>query len=393
MAPSPAEWGFEAAHPAPQRRGSVRTRRLFWVAAAWLTFGPALALGAPVLQSQDADRNLPKPADVAGEPSRDWNNVSSETSADLVRRLLGMTSSDELGLDAAAMESALQLDPAEAGLQAVAQTLRDSATLRQVLGSAAMLREDQTGPAARGPGAGNALDAEAVGGADPRLGLAAGTAQGGPGDPTAAAAAGTGTNGRERGQAQRRTQPQEASDGMLDAALVQDDGLSMRTVLRSYVRVRRGDERQQSRGAAQSIADAAIDVADDGLSLGERLLDSRMLGDAMQNLVTRPAAYQLDNSFSVLGYGQFEMELDLASDLGGVTVSEHTTGVSVSVPLEPKPLPDPDQPQEKPRGDRVDPVILILNFLHSETGVTLMIISGVLVILLGMFRFAMGLRR
>jgi hypothetical protein len=388
LRPSLAEWGLDAAHPAPQQRGRARARCLGWATIMWLALAPAAALAAPLLQTQEPDRDTAKPAAAAGDTAGGWNS-SSETSADLVRRLLGMSSSDELGLDAAAMESALQLDPAEAGLQAVAQTLRDSATLRQVLGSAAALREDDAGSAARGPGPGNAVEADAINGGDPRLGLS-GAGAGGPG---AAAVSGAVTGERNRGSAQSRAQPQQQPDGMLDAGLVQDEGPSLRTVLRSYARVRRGDERQRSHSAAQSISDAAEDVADDGLSLGERLLDSRMLGDAIQALVTRPAAYQLDNSFSVLGYGRFEMELDLTSDLGGVTVSEHTTGVSLSVPLEAKPPSDADQPPPQLRSDRVDPMIVLLNFLHSETGITLMIISVVLLVVLGMFKFAMGLRR
>lgn len=362
--------------------------RLVGTAVALLALNPGLAGSAPLLQSQEPGRDEAQTATQPADSGGGWSGVASGASTDIAFQLQGGSVSAGAGLDLAAMQGAPLFDPAEEGLQAVAQSLRDSATVRQVLGATVGLRDNRAPPDPRDEAAGGVLVADALGPTDARSGIVEPLRD----TERQAQDAGQQPGGKDRKSPPRKAPQRGQSDDVLDTSLVQQDGPTLRTVLRSLVRVRKPAERRKPRTVADSISDAAADVIDDGLSLGERLLDSQMLGEAVRTIITRPADYEIDNSFSILGHGKFEMELDLSADLGEVSLSERTSGTSVSMALEPKLTYDTEE-RRRPPQEKIDLMQIISNFVRSATGVSLIIISGILLLVLGMFRFAMVLRR
>jgi hypothetical protein len=162
------------------------------------------------------------------------------------------------------------------------------------------------------------------------------------------------------------------------------DGASLRDEARALLKVRR----KESEAHARAVADAA-DWADDsaGLSLGDRLLDSRLLGEALASAVQLKLSISGDTTFSVFGQGQFE--LDLSSDTRTITVSELTTETSFTLPTQDdQGFPAPRQPHEK-----IDLLQIALNFLTTPAGTLLTITASVLLLIYGMVRAAMMLRR
>jgi hypothetical protein len=355
-----------------------------------LAVGAGRSAAAPLLHSDAPERSaaaLQAPQITA--TANGWDSVLSGVKAEF-GRLKGLSLSGEARAETVTSGENLPADPGEEGLQAIAQSLRDSVVFRQILAPTVGLRDRGT-PDARDAAEGvlSATDALTTGSAG------SGLAAPGTGDADGQAGSSARPNANPRQAPQARAQQRGRTDDVLDPTLTQDDGPTLRTVLRSFVRVRHGEERQRSPSVAQSVADAAGEAGDDGLSLGERLLDSRLLGNAVQAVITQPGFYDGDNSFSLMGHGRFDMELDLSADLAGVSVSEVSSGSTVSVSLDAKPTNAFDEPPTPPQGPRehVDVYQLISGFMQTTTGMAAIIITIVMLGWLGMFKLVMWLNQ
>jgi len=358
--------------------GSPRRGRCAWApwpALALVTLLAASAQAAPLLPGLEPEPP-PSEASTPAPVSGFWGLFPR--AEHMIESLPFLTPArDDMALDPSGLEAALLLDPSEESREAITQSLQESDLVRDMLGSTLAI----SGP-------GQTLASQTAG----DTGLAVddpGSADAGPGPalpaPIRPAAA---TGAPVPPPAPRELRPPEEQD---DVALVQDDGLTLRTVARSIVTVRHPDPHQPAQTVTQSVATAANDVNNENFGLSERLLDSRMLGDMLQTVVRPYATYEPDNSFSIFGQGRFEMELDLSSGLGNINLTEASTGASVSMPLD-EPPSYGDDPQPK-QVEHIDLLDIVLNFLSSATGVFMMILAGCVAILFAMLRFALGLRR
>jgi hypothetical protein len=281
---------------------------------------------------------------------------------------------DEGEPELASFAPALLLNPAEEGRQAAAQSLTDSSIVRQVLGNTVGLRDDLLAPEGGGPALGNSFTAS-----PPAMNANLPEPFGNRAPQGRASAA-------RRGAAPDRAAPEEVTD----AATVEDDGPTLRTVMRSIVAVRHADDRSRPRSIAQSVTDATQDVGDGGLDLGERLLDSRMLGDVVQTLVRPNDDPDRGPSFSILGHGRFDFQLDLSGDSGGISVAEQSSGVTASVPFERDISSEANTPRRS--AEKINLVDLAIDFVTSATGMSLIIVMGIVLIVVGSFRIVIMLR-
>ncbi len=345
------------------------------MASALLTLSLAPAEAAPLLPTLEPEAPRIEAADPA--PALGTLTLLPRTEPVIDRVTAAGQTQDSLALNTSAMEAALVLDPAEEGREAVTQTLQESDAVRRILGSTLAIgvpgatSQPQTAPDSDNDGG---LAVNDPGFADGASVLPATTRSSAPG-------------AAPRRAAQQRPDPM----AMHDVTLVQDDGPTLRTVAKSIVSVRRPDQRQQPQTVTQSVASATDDVSSANFSLSEQLLDSRMLGDALQTVVRPTAAYGLDNSFSIFGQGRFELQLDLSATMGSINFTEASTGASLSVPLE-----DRVTGSEKVRTDppvKLNVVEVVVNFLTSTTGIFMSFIAGGLFLLLAMFRAALAVRR
>ena len=258
--------------------------------------------------------------------------------------------------------------PNEGGLRAILEALHDDALLRQILQANAALRDEHP---ALGPGDDDEGARVAPLGFEPL-------------DPAEARAASSEI--KVASAATQQALPAAATvvigaDRMVDPTA---EGNSLRDEVRALMKVQRKD----TRARARSITEATDDVDDfAGFSLGDRLLDSRLLGEALSSVVQRTRSIAGDTTFSVFGQGQFE--LDLATDTRAMTVSELTTGASFTLPTPDDQLPAvARQPHVK-----IDVLQLAWDFLTTPAGTLLMITAGMLFLVLGMARCAAMMRR
>jgi len=371
---------LSAAGQALDAASHVAHRAFLRMRAGLLAAGLALAAGIlPAAAS---------PMMLSAGPEKDDQAVAPTgrpvSTVDRVLQLLGFGRGDDVQLDPETLRAAMLNDPSQEGLRAVARSLRESDELRNVLGTTIGLRDtglagnarDTERPVLDIADADAAVDPRSAG-REPALQAARETQEAGA-DPEI---------GDERNPQRRRRQPEAGQ--VLDPNLIEDEGPTLRTVLRSFIRVRRPETRRHSRTVSEALSDGEADVEDTGLNLGERLLDSRMLGEALRSVVTPTAFYDVDNSFAVFGEGRFALELDLSSDLGSVTLSERASGASLSVPI------DREGPSKatQERRQEVEIIQTLYEFLRSATGVSLMIISGVMLVMFALLRFAVSLRR
>ncbi|HUZ73946.1 MAG TPA: hypothetical protein VMU87_13260 [Stellaceae bacterium] len=364
-------WGA----PCRRRQGRLAS----WPAAAVLTLLAGTATAAPLLPALEPQAQRTE-ASVPASNSNIWSVLPR--GEHMVERLsFTVPAQDGLALGTSALEAALLVDPAEESRQAVAQSLQESPLVRRILGSTFAIHEPDQMPQMQ--------TATAV---DPDIGRAVGGpgfADDGRALPSTGGPVAADATGAPRGAAQQRPPPEQ----MDNVSLVQDDGPTLRTVARSIVSVQRPNERRRPQTVTQSVATAADDVTGTNFSLGEQLLDSRVLGDALRTVVRPNAAYGLDNSFSIFGQGRFELQLDLSAGLGSINLTETSTGAALSIPLE-----DRVTDGEKPRPNTNPPekfnlVETVLNFVTSATGVFAIVLGGCLFVLLAMFRVALTLRR
>lgn len=347
-----------------------------WLALAFLAVFTPTAKSAPLLLALQPE--APQIVAAVPEPSSGIQALVPRTEKVIENLPLVVPARYGLALDASGMEAALLLDPSEEGREAVAQTLQESALVRRILGST--LAIIQPGPTLQPR---SATDGESELAVDDPGSAGASSTLPAPARPTAAGGAAA---------PPRATRQRPPPDTIEDVSLVQDDGPTLRTVARSLISVRRPEPRQQKKQTVvQSVATAADDLTTESFSLTERLLDSRMLGDVLQTVFRPYATYGPDNSFSILGQGRFELELDFSSGLGNINVAEATTGASLSVTLE-TPLAHDEEVRPKLQ-ESIDIIGIVLNFLSSATGMFMMILAGCLFLLFAMFRFALGLRR
>ena len=169
------------------------------------------------------------------------------------------------------------------------------------------------------------------------------------------------------------------------------DGLTLRQFLGSLATRQRKQAGEPTTDGATAITDEGEYLADDnddevGFSLGDRLLDSRMLAEALQGFVERNIDGSLETSFSIFGQGRFV--LDVSDNLGSIGLSERSTGISATLVArgdERRPGPEPEQ--------KIDVVLLVLDFLSTPTGTLVTIVGGLLLGLWGMARCIGALRR
>jgi hypothetical protein len=124
---------------------------------------------------------------------------------------------------------------------------------------------------------------------------------------------------------------------------------------------------------------------DDYVNLGQRVLDSRTLGEALAAMVQPVVTAQGTQGFSVLGAGQFELET--SSDVRDISISDVSMGISVSMPLHSGP------PPQKEESHRIDLVVFVANFLATPTGTLASISFGIVFLVWAMTRVALAMRR
>src|ERR1700679_1189900 len=152
--------------------------------------------------------------------------------------------------------------------------------------------------------------------------------------------------------------------------------------------MRRLDTRRgPSAGQGQDIGDASAELAneDDDNGLGQRLLESRLLGEAFDTFVQRNNG-AVDGAFSILGQGQFM--LDVEGDSHQVSVMDSSTGLSAKVALR-----DPERTAPRDPPQKFDFVGAILGFLGTATGTLTAITGGVLLLVWGTVKVATSLKR
>jgi hypothetical protein len=368
---------------------AVGSARLPRSSSAWTMPGLALALTITLAAAAHAVPLLPAFAPEAPQteaavpaPGSSEGDLRLGGGLKIAQNGLGAPAQTGFELDAASVETALLLDPDVEGQQAIAQSLQESTVIRRVLGGTLAIRG--TDPSLLSQDGGG--DAAGLGGDDADFSAADSSVP----EPASLSAPGGGAAARP---AARRLTAPEAVD---DVALTEDDGPTLRTVMRSLLSVRRPNRKEKPRTVTQSVATAADDVLAKSFDLSERLLDSRMLGDVLQTII-QPTADGRTNSFSVLGYGRFELDVDQSTSWGNITLSEGTTGLSLSVPLENPTAYGDGAPyrveQRPPLPAGGDLITATVDFLTSETGIFVMVLAGCLVLVLAAFRVAMTLRR
>jgi hypothetical protein len=275
---------------------------------------------------------------------------------------------------------ATAIDPVELGVSVVAETLKQDSYLRQVVAVTTALGTVEAVNSSQAAETANASLQNA------ELGSATGQSEL---DRTGGPRADQDRNGDGAESTTRPTQRKADSIDVEEAAVNdQPDtgGLSLRDALRSVV-TKKPDAQNST---ATAIAETARDISntasdDDFVNLGDRILDSRTLGEALAAVV-QPVVTAQGQGFSVLGEGQFQLET--SSDVRNVSISEVSTGLSVSMPLHPD-LPQPTQQ----RTQRVDLVVFAANFLASPMGTLASISVGILFLVWAMTKVALAIRR
>jgi hypothetical protein len=300
-------------------------------------------------------------APVVGAPLIDSATVGASFDAKATVRLLADADDDwdalVLGEDTQT-DPALGLPPLEAAFTTLSDSLHENVALRQLLGSTLEIRE--LGPYAdlRPEIEGNDL-----------------------------------SDGNRSGTQTLADDPRHPDSEVAGSSTaLSSEGVTLQVAARSLVNVRGPKARKPPRTASEGVVDAADDIEDDdddALGLSERLLDSRMLGDALLTIIQRSTYFESGNEFSILGAGQFE--LDLTSDLQGFSLFEYSTGVTTNVAVDLTGL-IPGDPRAKAK-ERLDILLLAVNFVKTPTGSLLSIITTVFLLVLGMVRVATATRR
>jgi hypothetical protein len=330
------------------------------VLAVWLGLAPYTAISSPL---------------VDGAPASNTSVASGTLSAFDTGGADDWTLSAVASLD---QKFATSIDPVGLGVGAVTETLRQNAALRQVVANTTALHSvAPEGSAPAGDIATETLQSQELG---PETGQAELS--------NLNHARGNSPSDRKRAADSGRNDPHAPGSIDLEEVTLDDqpDGERLRQMLHSIVS-RRHDE---PNSAAQAINDTAADEpdSDDDVDLGDRVLDSRTLGEALNAFVQPIVTVNGTKGFSILGQGQFE--LDTSSDLHDVSVSELSSGISLTMPLQ-----DGNQPRQPAHkgNERVDFLLIALNFVSTPTGTLMAITVGILVLVWGMSRVALAIRR
>jgi hypothetical protein len=132
--------------------------------------------------------------------------------------------------------------------------------------------------------------------------------------------------------------------------------------------------------------DGDDDDARPGFDLTSRLLESRVLGEAMEHIIEVDS---VDNSFSIFGAGRFEFQIGGADH--GFVLTDLTSNFSIDL----SPTSSPDAMPRQPRAavPKIDVLAIMLGFLESATGTITSIFAGTLLLLWSTMRIAARLRR
>ena len=190
-------------------------------------------------------------------------------------------------------------------------------------------------------------------------------------------------------RARRRLPPRNAETE--DGAVEIDDGgaLSLRQVLHAIATSAQTD-RARTRGARDDQDGDDTDDNDDearpGFDLTSRLLDSRILGEAMEHIIEVDS---VDNSFSIFGVGRFELQV------GGADHSFVRTDPASTLSLDLSPSPPPDAAPRPRHGAnvKINLLAIVLGFLATATGTLVSVFAGTLLLLWSAMRLAVRLRR
>jgi hypothetical protein len=246
--------------------------------------------------------------------------------------------------------------PSEAALAAIADAIQDSEAIRRVLGGLILPGEPAAG----------------------RGDVAAATVTDRTDD-----AAQPGGDGRTGSAAPRRSLTLTIDIG--DEAV---GGLTLGQVLHSVI-ARSGGSAGPT--AAKAPGDSAEDAADDeggsdepGFDLRQRLLNSHLLGLALESVIQ---VNPNDNSFSIFGLGRFEMATKPGDNV--LTTPQSLNNAGTSSPGGPDPL----EHMQRHGGDKVSVVGLVLDYLEGPTGLLTIIAAGALFLMWGTVRVAASRRR
>jgi hypothetical protein len=339
------------------------------VLGAWLTMFSALAQASP-LRGLESDLTV-----ISGQqPQYTFIDV------------------DRDNWDFSALQSldalfATAIDPVELGAGAVVETLKQDPHLRQVvaattaLGTLEAVSESQ------------AVETASVSLQNAELGSPAGQSglSGQPGlyGPPVTRPDWAGNSKRPDATApitQRTVEPIDVDEAALTDQ-PDTSGLSLKEALRSVVTKKRSYQGATATAIAETAGDISETTSDDDfIDLGDRVLDSRTLGEALAALVQPVVTAQGSQAFAILGEGQFE--LDTSSGVQDMGISEASTGLSVSVPLRAGLQPPPPKPQQ-----RMDLVVIAANFLATPTGTLASISFGILILVWAMAKVALAIRR
>ena len=175
----------------------------------------------------------------------------------------------------------------------------------------------------------------------------------------------------------------ELNPGMTDAAveLDEDGRLSLRQVLHAVT----SPVKRNRATSGESLGHNDDDDGESGFDLTSPLLESRFLGDAMEQVI---AIDSIDNSFSIFGAGHFELQMGgnqnfILTDLEN----------NFSLALGPEAPFDQSARPPGPQSAKIDVLGLVLGFLESPTGVLMSIFAGTFLFSWSAVRMAAFLRR
>ena len=286
------------------------------------------------------------------------------------------------------VDSAAAIEPSVQAARALAESLREDASLKAMLGSALAVHDgavpdavDEDHPAIDPLGADSLVATEANGQSLQRA---------------------QAMQEENNPQADRRRPTlRRPGNPSLIALNDNDFGITLRDVARAVVTLRPADGRGPPTTDGTAIERGAIDVVDsgydDGMGLGidiaTRALQSRLLGDALLAIIDRSTELtDGQKTFSVLGVGTFE--LDMSADLRSISVSEETTGTTIgfaqnddAATIAPTDTPLPGEPKE-----HVSLLLFAVNLMLTPTGTLVSVVSAVLVLIWGMGKLASRLR-
>ena len=278
---------------------------------------------------------------------------------------------------------ATSVDPVALAEGTVLESLKQDEELRQVVVTTTALRTIE--PISASPGSTySALQSAELGSATSRSDQSDGTPS-----PSAQAQA---RADRHPASAAARPVPRETQSVDVDEVSLNEppDGATLDQALRSIVTKKAGTKPNSAATAISSATDDMDSADDEDVVLGDGVLDSRALAEALQAIVQPVVMVDGSQGFSILGQGQFELQL--SNDLTTVSFSELSTGVSITVPTG-QPQHDQEAPPQGKEEHKITLVAYALNFIRTPTGTLAMITAGVLVLVWAMTRLAVAIRR